>query len=257
MDSAHAPPEQMGAELGSKSFRTGRSLPESLKFVDLPEGCVWPESPFNFSEQAEWQQGNSAFRGVDLPAGIPIATGTPVAPGLLPSERQLQAHRTAQLNSPTTPSDAATSNWRTQRCPLPPQRRRNKLGQTDDISPCSGLLTPCDAWPSPGSTPQATPQGPKSFSFFMPSNEETDRSPSPSGAFSTIMETLHEVPTTDSLPTVQEHDVSRLSAESDLSRLSLEGHASLELPTSDDDGPLRPGSRDSFHSAQEADGPSR
>lgn len=241
---------------GPSSLAVGRPLPESLQFGDSQEGYTWPESPFNYSEQAAWQQGSSAF-GVGMPAGIPIATGTPVAPVLSPSERQLQAQQAAQLNSPTTPSDIATSKWKTQRCPLPPQRRRNKLGQTDDVSPCPGLLTPCDAWASPGSTPQgtSTQQGPRGYSFFMPSNEEADRSPSPSGAFGTVMETLHEAPTTDSLPAVLEHDASRLSAESDLSCASLEGHASLELPTSNN-GLSRPSSRESVPSAQDSDGPS-
>lgn len=48
--------------------------------------------------------------------------------------------------TPSTPSDIASSKWRTLRCPMAPCPRRTDRDESISSSPCSGLLTPNNVW---------------------------------------------------------------------------------------------------------------
>jgi hypothetical protein len=53
-----------------------------------------------------------------------------------------------------TPSNAASTQWRTVTCPRPPSKNYFK---EDDGSSSGGLVTPANLWPSPNGTPLGTP----------------------------------------------------------------------------------------------------
>jgi len=52
-----------------------------------------------------------------------------------------------------TPSNAASTQWRTVTCPRPPSKSYFK----EDDASSSGLVTPANLWPSPNGTPLGTP----------------------------------------------------------------------------------------------------
>mmetsp|Transcript_17384 Transcript_17384/g.32736 ORF Transcript_17384/g.32736 Transcript_17384/m.32736 type:complete len:245 (-) Transcript_17384:211-945(-) len=64
-----------------------------------------------------------------------------------------------------TPSNAATTHWRTVVCPHPPVKTLKRrpasltaLGAAEDTPPSSGgLMTPANLWPTPRGTPAGTP----------------------------------------------------------------------------------------------------
>lgn len=48
--------------------------------------------------------------------------------------------------TPSTPSDIASSKWRTLRCPMAPCPRKSGHDESGLSSPCSGLITPNNVW---------------------------------------------------------------------------------------------------------------
>mmetsp|Transcript_39517 Transcript_39517/g.62754 ORF Transcript_39517/g.62754 Transcript_39517/m.62754 type:complete len:214 (-) Transcript_39517:105-746(-) len=73
-----------------------------------------------------------------------------------------------------TPSNAASTQWRTETCPLAPRKSSNALKQSDQTpSSVSGLKTPANLWPSPSTTPIGT----SAFGFTFDESSASWESP--------------------------------------------------------------------------------
>lgn len=99
---------------------------------------------------------------VQVPAGYAAVRQPPRTVAVaLPAQALRGAHAPVEMPPPSpqalvTPSNVATTSWRTRTCPFAPAPRRVRLhddglGHHSDLSATSGVHTPANAWPTPTS----------------------------------------------------------------------------------------------------------